>query len=156
MKTIPAHGSMMDFVRKNDVLRAEVLWTLHTVSAHYSYKSNENVKQVFQAMFPDSVIASKFSVLEKSKSVLEKSLKSPWILIWQSCTNPGCTSWEYSQSGGQNKINQFLLWELRSILIKKNLIVLSSRLAAFPRTCKGWVWLMVVGRGSWVKNRGCG
>ena len=66
MKTNPAHGSVMDFVRKNDVLRTKVLWMLHTVLAHYFYKSNENVKKVFQAMFPDSVIASKFSVLEKS------------------------------------------------------------------------------------------
>ena len=70
MKTNPAHGSMMDFVRKNDVLRAEVLWTLHTVSAHYSYKSNENVGKVFQAMFPDSVIASKFSCGEKKTAYL--------------------------------------------------------------------------------------
>ena len=46
-----------------------------------------------------------------------------------------CTSWECSQSGGQNKII-FLFWEMRSILMLKNLLVLSSRLTAFPQTCK--------------------
>ena len=32
---------------------------------------------------------------------------------------------------------KILFWELRSILMQTNLIVLSSKLAAFPRTCKG-------------------
>ena len=55
---------------KNDVLSAEILWTLQTISAHYSYKSNENVRKIFQAMFPDSVIASKFACGEKKTAYL--------------------------------------------------------------------------------------
>ena len=55
---------------KNDVLSAEILWTLQTISAHYSYKSNEKVGKIFQAMFPDSVIASKFSCWEKKTAHL--------------------------------------------------------------------------------------
>ena len=55
---------------KNDVLCAEILWTLQTISAHYSYKSNEKVGKIFQAMFPDSVIASKFSCREKKTAHL--------------------------------------------------------------------------------------
>ena len=35
-----------------------------------SYKSNENVRKIFQAMFPDSVIASKFACGEKKTAYL--------------------------------------------------------------------------------------
>ena len=52
------------------MLSAEILWTLQTISAHYSYKSNENVGKMFQAMFSDSVIASKFACGEKKTAYL--------------------------------------------------------------------------------------
>lgn len=61
---------LANFVAKNDVLSAEILWTLQTISAHYSYKSNEKVGKIFQAMFPDSVIASKFSCGDKKTAYL--------------------------------------------------------------------------------------
>ena len=32
--------SVSNFVSKNDMLKAEILWTLHTITAHHSYKSN--------------------------------------------------------------------------------------------------------------------
>lgn len=38
-------------------LKAEVLWTFHTVSKHQSYTGNEKIDELFQAMFPDSEIA---------------------------------------------------------------------------------------------------
>ena len=50
------------YLSKDDVLKAEILWTL---TAHNSYKSNENVGNVLQAMFTDSEIAAKFSCGEK-------------------------------------------------------------------------------------------
>ena len=61
-------GTLANFVGKNDVLSAEILWTLQTISAHYSYKSNEKVGNIFQAMFPDSVIASKFACRGEKKT----------------------------------------------------------------------------------------
>ena len=63
-------GTMANFVGKNDVLSAEILWTLQMISAHYSYKSNKKVRKIFQAMFPDSVIASKFACGEKKTAYL--------------------------------------------------------------------------------------
>lgn len=42
-------------------LRAEVLWCLHTAEKHHSLNSNENVAEVFKAMFPDSDIAKSFT-----------------------------------------------------------------------------------------------
>ena len=37
--------------RGNETLSAEILWTVHTVTMHNSYKSNENVNKLFQTMF---------------------------------------------------------------------------------------------------------
>ena len=42
-------------------LRAEVLWCLHTAEKHHSLNSNENLADVFRAMFPDSDIAKTFA-----------------------------------------------------------------------------------------------
>ena len=63
-------GTLANFVGKNDMLAAEILWTLQMISAHYSYKSNEKVGKIFQVMFPDSVIASKFACSEKKTAYL--------------------------------------------------------------------------------------
>lgn len=42
-------------------LKAEVLWTFHTVTKHQSYTGNENSDELFQTMFRDSEIAKAFS-----------------------------------------------------------------------------------------------
>ena len=47
-------------VQSSDVPKAEVLWVLKNVSCHYSYHSSEKINRLFQAMFPDSSIASNF------------------------------------------------------------------------------------------------
>ncbi len=36
------------------LLRAEVLWVLHTINRHHSYKSNNGIHALFKAMFRDS------------------------------------------------------------------------------------------------------
>ena len=45
----------------NDILKAQVLWVMHTISRHLSYSSNENICTIFRSIFPDSMIASKFT-----------------------------------------------------------------------------------------------
>ena len=62
--------SMSDYVSNNDVLKAEVLWTLRTITTHSSYISNANVGAIFREMFPDSGIASKFKCAEMKTSYL--------------------------------------------------------------------------------------
>ncbi|KAJ8364756.1 hypothetical protein SKAU_G00135870 [Synaphobranchus kaupii] len=42
-------------------LRAEVIWCLDTAVKHHSLNSNENISDVFKAMFPDSDIAKTFA-----------------------------------------------------------------------------------------------
>ena len=93
-------GTLANFVGKNDVLSAEILWTLQTISAHYSYKSNEKVGKIFQAMFPDSVIASKFACGEKKtaylctfglakhfKELLMDEVKGPFCILFDESLN---------------------------------------------------------------------
>lgn len=46
-------------------MTAEVLWALKVVLSHYSYKSCEDIAQLFQRMFADSTIAKQFSCGEK-------------------------------------------------------------------------------------------
>lgn len=62
-----------DFLIKNDVLSAEIIWTLKTIADHSSYKANENAGKTFKAMFPDSKIASKLSCGEK---------KTAYLCVW--------------------------------------------------------------------------
>jgi hypothetical protein len=61
----PKSKTLDTCVVKNDVLDAEILWTLKTVRNHASYKSNENIEKIFKRMFPDSAIASKFTCGER-------------------------------------------------------------------------------------------
>ncbi|GFO13486.1 queuine tRNA-ribosyltransferase-like protein [Plakobranchus ocellatus] len=47
-------------VSNNAVLRAEVIWTMRTISVHSSARSSDDVGNVFRDMFPDSKIAESF------------------------------------------------------------------------------------------------
>jgi len=42
------------FVSPQESLSAEILWTLKSVTGHYSYRSSNVVDLLFQRMFPDS------------------------------------------------------------------------------------------------------
>lgn len=53
--------SVTSFVSGQDVSKAELIWTLHTVQQHNSYNSNCEMSEIFKSMFPDSEIARKFS-----------------------------------------------------------------------------------------------
>ena len=53
--------TLSHYLDSNAVLRAEILWVLHTISCHNSYKSNEGISKVFSLMFQDSEIARRFS-----------------------------------------------------------------------------------------------
>ena len=56
-------GTVNNLVKRNQaIMKAEILWTLKTVTSYCSYKSNENISDIFCAMFPDSKIAKRFTV----------------------------------------------------------------------------------------------
>jgi len=56
---------LQDHLCKNDILNAEIIWTLHCIKNHYSYSSNQGIDKIFRAMFKDSQFASLFSCGEK-------------------------------------------------------------------------------------------
>ena len=66
----PTNNNVKGFPNKNTILKSEVLWTLQTVVTHCSYKSNENISDVFKAMFPDSEIAQRFKCGERKTSYM--------------------------------------------------------------------------------------
>lgn len=56
----PATSSATSAFGSTSTLKAEVLWVLNTVTKHQSYIGNEDISELFQAMFPDSDIAKTF------------------------------------------------------------------------------------------------
>ncbi len=60
-------------------LKAEVLWSLNTVTKHQSYKSNEGVGDLFHAMFPDSDIACTFACSADKTAYISKFGLAPYI-----------------------------------------------------------------------------
>src|SRR4029434_10453671 len=53
-------------------LIAEVLWILHMVAKHQSYKSNDDIGELFQTMFPDSDIAKTFKLGKDKTSYITR------------------------------------------------------------------------------------
>ena len=52
---MPVASQMLtDYVRKNDVLKAEILWALKVIEIHFSYKSSQNIVDLLKMMLPDS------------------------------------------------------------------------------------------------------
>ena len=57
--------SLKGHVTKDNVLKAETLWTLKLITSHYSFNSSKDTSQLFSAMFPDSQIAWQFACREQ-------------------------------------------------------------------------------------------
>lgn len=55
------------YVVSDDVLEAEIVWCLHLVQSHHSYRSCDPLSAVFQRMFKNSPIAEQFQ-LKKDKA----------------------------------------------------------------------------------------
>ena len=94
--------SLLDsYATKNDVLTAEILWTLQSIDSNMSYKSNEDLAYTFRTMFPDSSIAAKYSLGETKsmylscygiapyfKSLLERHVKEDsFVLLFDESLN---------------------------------------------------------------------
>lgn len=74
---------------------------LKTVTSHYSYKSCENVKELFKYMFPDSTIAQRFTMSEKKTAYVachgiylyfkaqfkQKMGSEPYVLLFDESLN---------------------------------------------------------------------
>ena len=71
--------AMSNFVTNDEVLSAEIIWTVKTVVSHYSCSSSANTNTLFQKMFPDSAIARKFSCGETKCSYLIQFGLAPYF-----------------------------------------------------------------------------
>ena len=60
------------FVTNDNVLKAEILWTLKVVTSHFSFNSSLKVPWLFQSMFPDSLIATKMTMSERKCAYFEE------------------------------------------------------------------------------------
>ena len=50
---------LIHYVRKDDVLEAEMLWALKVIESPFSYNSSRNIVDLLKMMLPDSKIVKK-------------------------------------------------------------------------------------------------
>ena len=55
---------------ESNSLNAEILWCLNMVNQHLSYNSCSHVSDLFSAMFPDSEVAQKLSVMKTNSKYM--------------------------------------------------------------------------------------
>lgn len=67
------------FTSRDDVTRAEILWTMKMVKNHYSYRSSDDMKLLFQSMFPDSSIAKRLSIGRTKVSYIVSFGLAPYL-----------------------------------------------------------------------------
>ena len=51
----------------SDIMKAEIIWSLHSVSSGFSFRCNDKLADILYAMFPDSAIDSAFR-MNRTKS----------------------------------------------------------------------------------------
>ena len=56
---------LSSFVAKKETLTADICWAIKAITSHYSNKSCKNIGNIFQFMFPDSLIAKTFTCAEE-------------------------------------------------------------------------------------------
>ena len=67
------------YLTKESTLKSEILWSLHTTMRHNSYRSNDEIPSLFQAMFPDSDIARNFSFGRTKASYMTRFGLGPYF-----------------------------------------------------------------------------
>jgi hypothetical protein len=55
-------GTMLKYVINDAVCQAEILWSIKLIMSHYSYRSSDEMSQLFRSMFADSEIARKITM----------------------------------------------------------------------------------------------
>ena len=54
-------SNMKAFTTNEIVMKAEILWSIKCVMAHFSFSASADIRDLFKKMFPDSEIAAKFA-----------------------------------------------------------------------------------------------
>lgn len=98
--TVSRPSTIPEFVTKEEVLKAEILWALNIIECHHSYKSCEGIGGLFCKMFPDSSIAAQFMCGEKKsayltvfglaphfRTLLKQKIDSKFVLLFDESLN---------------------------------------------------------------------
>ena len=98
--TPTSQQSMRGFLAKDDILKAETLWTLKLVLNHHSFNSLVDMAKLFSAMFPHTQIAKQFAcgeqkaayitvfgLAEHFKKLLKESVKGPFVVLFDESLN---------------------------------------------------------------------
>ena len=85
---------------RDDVLKAEALWTIHSVINHHSFNSNANTSALFEVMFPDSPMAKQFSCGANKMSYLASFGIAPFFTeeLYDSLSNAHYYSVSFDES----------------------------------------------------------
>ena len=79
---LPAPGSsqslIKSFATNESVMKADILWLLKSVKAHFSFNTNVDVRKLIQKIFQDSVI---------TKNCLWKIKDELYSILWNSSLN---------------------------------------------------------------------
>jgi hypothetical protein len=75
----PLNNTIDSYVMKEDVLKAEIYWTMNEVTKHHLYNSGKNTSALFGVMFPDSTIAQKFACGPSKTSYLAAFGLAPYF-----------------------------------------------------------------------------
>lgn len=70
---------MSSFLSKEEVLSAEIVWILHSINTHQSFRSNLGIGNVFQRMFKDSPTAQQFSLSDRKMSYITSFGLAPYF-----------------------------------------------------------------------------
>lgn len=74
-------SDISSYLTPDSVLKAEILWTFKLIDSHYSYNSSNHMSDLFQAMFPDSEIASRFACGEHKARYLATFGLGPYFKL---------------------------------------------------------------------------
>ena len=58
--SVPAQQSIASFITKEEVLKAEIRWTLESLLSNYSFNSCSTKSDLFSSMFSDSELQNNF------------------------------------------------------------------------------------------------
>ena len=63
----------------DDRVKAEVIWTLNLIKKNHSFKSSDDAPMILRTMFPESVVASKFSCGDKKSRYMCNHGIAPYV-----------------------------------------------------------------------------
>lgn len=74
-----AEATISCWTAREGVIKAELLWSLKSVRSDFSYNSADDTPKLFQEMFPDSNIASRFSMSHTKLSYMITEATGPYF-----------------------------------------------------------------------------